>query len=564
MKHHRQKKWGGGAKSPSQEKVSFLHTNLQTEAVRHSAKDSLKTKASFFHTHTYTHTNFQTEAVRLGEESPLKAKTLFRPGLSLIGVLTTSAIGMIIVAGMSQYLIQMKIQFSDKEKTAKRLSIHSFIGRRLENSQACYHTLNPGTLTPAVSAGDTAPFPEQKFQITHLKDSKGDIVLNFETYKSGDTIPTGKAIGDLKDSATVERLHNLGIDKFEKLEFVYDKDTSSHGRVVLHSRTELKGFHEKRNPPIVWELWGISVESNKVSLCTESAPLKILCGSTAVGRPHGNGGGFVEDGATVDSTAYIGPWAVVCGSAKVKGNAKVFGNAQITGSAEVSGNALIYDSAKISGSAKVKGNAKVYDNAKVEGSAKVFGSARVFNQAVVKGRAHVYDTAQVYKSADVWGDARVYTGTTGTGARVFDSARVGGDARIFNSASVYGLADVAGDAEIFGNARIYDSAKITDTAKVYGSARVYGDGNVYDRGRVYGSARVMANGVGDDAHVFGNAIVESYVLNTARVGGNIATLRHNIKGTCECTHINTPADCINMHVTGVCASGTCNVVCHRE
>ena len=370
---------GGGAESPLQEKTPFLNTNFRLGAVRH------------------------------GEESPLKAKSPFRPGFSLIGVLTASAIGMVVVAGMSQYMIQMKIQFSDKEKTAKRLDIHSFIGRFLDNSQACYNTLTPWTLTPAIASTDTAPFPEQKFQINKLKDRNGGTSLNFEKYKAGDTIPPGKAIGDIKDTDTAEKLRSLGIDKFEKLEFVYDKDTSSLGKVILHSRTEIKGFLEKKNAPIVWELSGISVESNKVTFCSEGIPFKVLCGPTATGRPHENGGGFVESTATVDTTAYVAKTAIVCGTAKVKDNARIFGDAQIRGG-KVKDNALVYDNAKISGDAVIAGNAQVYDNAKISGNAVIKGHAQVFGSARVYENAEIYDNAKVRGAARVAGRAKIKAG----------------------------------------------------------------------------------------------------------------------------------------------------------
>lgn len=45
---------------------------------------------------------------------------------------------------------------------------------------------------------------------------------------------------------------------------------------------------------------------------------------------HPNGGGWVEDTATVDETAYVGPDARVYGAARVSGNAEVFGAAQVS------------------------------------------------------------------------------------------------------------------------------------------------------------------------------------------------------------------------------------------
>ena len=453
-----------------------------------------------------------------------KKSALFHSGFSLIGVLAAAGIGMIVVSGMSQYMIQMKIQSSDQDKAGKRLNIQSFIGRILDDSQACYNTLNPGTLTPAVAATDTAPFPEQKFKIEQLKDSAGNTLLNFEKYKSGDTIPTGKAIGDLKDeTVTGEKLRNLGIDKFEKLEFVYDKDLSSLAKIVLHSETKIKGMLERKNPPIVWELSGISVSSNKVTLCAESTPLKILCGTTAVGRPHGNGGGFVEGTATVDSMAYIGKEVVVCGTAKVIENARVFGNAQVTGNATVKGNALVYDNAKISGDATIYGGAKVYDSAQVTGQAQVRGNAQVYNQAQIKDNAQVYNNAKVYGSAQISGNAKVYKGTTGTGPEVYGSAKITDTAQVYNSAKVSGMATIMNGGKVYDNAQVNGQAKVTHTAQVYDNAQVIDSSYVQNTAQVYDNAIIRHSAkVTEQAQVYGNAELNmsSLALGDSKVYGD--------------------------------------------
>jgi len=98
---------------------------------------------------------------------------------------------------------------------------------------------------------------------------------------------------------------------------------------------------------------------------------------------HPNGGGWVADTATVDSSEFVGP------------DAKVFGEAQVYGKARVS------DSALVSGSARVYGEARVF------GSALVFHSARVYDEARVFHSALVYDEARVYGSAGVYGSAWV-------------------------------------------------------------------------------------------------------------------------------------------------------------
>ncbi|MBK6858130.1 MAG: hypothetical protein IPG97_16660 [Microthrixaceae bacterium] len=74
---------------------------------------------------------------------------------------------------------------------------------------------------------------------------------------------------------------------------------------------------------------------------------------------HPNGGGWVEDTATVDETAYVGPDARVFETARVSGSAWVYGTARVFGAAEVSGTALVFGAAEVSGNAEVFGAAQV-------------------------------------------------------------------------------------------------------------------------------------------------------------------------------------------------------------
>ena len=74
---------------------------------------------------------------------------------------------------------------------------------------------------------------------------------------------------------------------------------------------------------------------------------------------HPNGGGWVQDTASVDETAHIGPDAEVSVAARVSGNAQVSGTAQVFGAAWVSGAAQVSGNAWVFGSAEVSGNAWV-------------------------------------------------------------------------------------------------------------------------------------------------------------------------------------------------------------
>ena len=98
---------------------------------------------------------------------------------------------------------------------------------------------------------------------------------------------------------------------------------------------------------------------------------------------HPNGGGWVQDTASVDETAHIGP------DAEVSVAARVSGNAQVSGTAQVSGNAWVSGAAQVSGNAWVYGAAQVFGAAQVSGNAWVFGSAEVSGNAWVSSPRHV-------------------------------------------------------------------------------------------------------------------------------------------------------------------------------
>ena len=65
---------------------------------------------------------------------------------------------------------------------------------------------------------------------------------------------------------------------------------------------------------------------------------------------HSNGGGWVQNTASVDETAYVSEFACVSGSAHVSGSARVGGYACVSGSA------------RVEGSAWVSGDSRVIDN----------------------------------------------------------------------------------------------------------------------------------------------------------------------------------------------------------
>ena len=144
---------------------------------------------------------------------------------------------------------------------------------------------------------------------------------------------------------------------------------------------------------------------------------------------HPNGGGIVQNGATVDATAYVGTNAMVLNTAKVRGYARiedyavvmnsavVSNNAVVSGHAVVMNNAAVYGNAKVRDWARVFGYVEIYENAKViehancgDGSASTH--TKVFGNAVVKGTTYVYDTSTFGGSLIVDGDSANGNGTS--------------------------------------------------------------------------------------------------------------------------------------------------------
>ncbi len=141
---------------------------------------------------------------------------------------------------------------------------------------------------------------------------------------------------------------------------------------------------------------------------------------------HANGGGFVQDGATVDASAYVGPNAMVLNTAKV------LGNARIEDYAVVRNNAQVRDNAVVSGHAVVQDNAQVYGNASVRDWARVFGYAEIYENGKVIEHANCGDGdasthTKVYGSAVVKGTTYVYNPSTFGGSLIVDGDTANGN-----------------------------------------------------------------------------------------------------------------------------------------
>ncbi|RKR05020.1 putative secreted protein (Por secretion system target) [Flavobacterium sp. 90] len=114
------------------------------------------------------------------------------------------------------------------------------------------------------------------------------------------------------------------------------------------------------------------------------------------GHLHTNGGGWVSNNATVASTVYVGPYAIVR-AGNVSGNARIEDYAMV-------------DGGTINGSAIIRGNACVYN-------------ATIANTAIVEGNAWM-EGGSVKNTANIKGNAMLFAGDFGS------SVVVGGDAEI--------------------------------------------------------------------------------------------------------------------------------------
>ena len=84
------------------------------------------------------------------------------------------------------------------------------------------------------------------------------------------------------------------------------------------------------------------------------------------GHRHANGGGWVDDAATVDATAFVGPDAVVRGDAQVRGGARLEGRAWVEAGAVVEGAAVVRDVAVVRSAARLSGGVVVAGDAVVD------------------------------------------------------------------------------------------------------------------------------------------------------------------------------------------------------
>lgn len=143
-------------------------------------------------------------------------------------------------------------------------------------------------------------------------------------------------------------------------------------------------------------------------------------GQKVPAHQHPKGGGWVAESAHVDDDCYVGPYAIVYGTAKVTGNAiindhaKVYGDARVYGNAKVYGDAQVFDTAQVYNNARVSGNAKIYGDCRIMDNALVYDNAEVYGRAIVRNNAEVLNNSKVHGVADIYDSLKIYDNTVVT------------------------------------------------------------------------------------------------------------------------------------------------------
>jgi len=104
---------------------------------------------------------------------------------------------------------------------------------------------------------------------------------------------------------------------------------------------------------------------------------------------HPNGGGWVQDTALAEPSAYVGPDALVFGSAQVRENARVCDSAHVYGHASLRDAAQAYGHARIRNSARLYAMSRIYDRAQITGNAIITGDTHVCGSVTISNRVRL-------------------------------------------------------------------------------------------------------------------------------------------------------------------------------
>ncbi|MEZ0448736.1 DUF6055 domain-containing protein [Cellulomonas sp. ICMP 17802] len=147
-----------------------------------------------------------------------------------------------------------------------------------------------------------------------------------------------------------------------------------------HPHASTDGFGDVARYPYEFRLSGATVADDA------SAP------AVDGGHRHPNGGGWVDDAATVDPTAFVSPDAVVRGDAQVRGDARIEGRAWVEAGAVVEGAAVVRDVALVRSTARLSGTVVVSGDAVVGFTCAAGGYATYDPARTCDGRPALPDT----------------------------------------------------------------------------------------------------------------------------------------------------------------------------
>ena len=197
------------------------------------------------------------------------------------------------------------------------------------------------------------------FNVVRLKPEPGVQDIHVRVRGHGDAADAGLSFGFVAIRAGVPRYSPVTESLDEQVQLSLRAGEHEAYLVVVatptvnHRHGADDGFGEVARYPYEFRVSGATVADD------DPDP------ATLGGHRHGNGGGFVDDSATVDPTAYVGPDAVVRGDAQVLGDARIEGRAWVEAGAVVEGGAVVRDVAIVRSGARLSGSTLVAGDAVV-------------------------------------------------------------------------------------------------------------------------------------------------------------------------------------------------------
>ncbi|ABG59244.1 DUF6055 domain-containing protein [Cytophaga hutchinsonii] len=246
-------------------------------------------------------------------------------------------------------------------------------------------------------------------------ETQKKVTIKFKGHTEVNTIQAGWRYGFVttKADGTVSRYSTMYSTDGEA-SFTLDAATESNIYLVVYSAPKVHvnynmdvGYPKQRRYPYELKIANAVPEGYQAA-----ADFRKFLKTN--GKIHSNGGGWISNNASVASTVYVGPYAIVkggtlTGSVRIEDYATVEGG-NISGSALIKGNAYVYN-ATISGNALIEGNAwmeggSVTNTANLKGNAMCW-AANYSGNVIVGGDAEVGSCASgVYMQAPYWRNGR--------------------------------------------------------------------------------------------------------------------------------------------------------------